>query len=292
MQADKPIVTQSATVLRAMTPDELDGLLKAAALVTQEAAKGRKYESASNPMTGKLICILEERLERAKAAMTVAKSTSLAAYWHGITDVKMPNHAMTCAVAYGTYVRCELIEEKIYDICSANIIELAGNIVNAVKGDVTHEAVQAAAAQLKEHGKDAPKNLRAILARVKPRKPMDAEKAQELLRQIFDDGHLNLTIAEAAAEMCYLTGTEAKDSYFALAAAGILTDKHFGAEQVDKWVSEYQRATAPVKMTPGATPPPGTAPQVPVPSVPSAETEAEAEDEEKEDEAELQEAAA
>jgi hypothetical protein len=200
-----------------MTPDELDDLLKAAALVTQEAAKGRKYESASNPMTGKLICILEERLERAKTAMTVAKSTSLATYWLGITQVKLPNHAYTCAVAYGTYVRCELIEEKTYDICSANIIELAGNIVNAVKGEVTHEAVAAAAEQLKEHGKDAPKNLRAILARVKPRKPMDAEKAQEMLRQIFDDGHLNLTFAEAAAEMCYLTGTEAKDSYFALA---------------------------------------------------------------------------
>ena len=39
--------------------------------------------------------------------------------------------------------------------------------------------------------------------------------------------------------MCYQTGDEAKDSYFALIAAGTLVDKHFG-EQADAWGQEHQ----------------------------------------------------
>jgi hypothetical protein len=272
-----------------MTPDELDALLKDAALITKEADKGRKYAVNSNPATGKLICVLEERLERSKASMTIAKSTSLATYWQGITGVKMPNHAMTCAVSFGTFVRCELIEEKIYDICSANIIELAGTIVNACKGEVAHEAVHAAAEQLKEHGKDAARNLRAILARVKPRKPMDAEKAQELLKQIFADGHLNLTFAEAAAEMCYLEGDEAKDSYFSLVACGITVDKHFG-EQADKWIAEREKFTAKPQLNPGGTPPATPTPTAITLVEAEQKEQAEADETEQEDAAQLQEA--
>jgi hypothetical protein len=156
----------------------------------------------------------------------------------------MPNHAMTCAVAYGTFVRTEQIDEKTYDLCSAHMIELAGAISNAVDGVIANPAIAEAAAQLKECGKDAPKNLRAILKRVKPPQPMDAQTAQDKLQAIFDDGHLNLVIAGMAAEMCYQTGDEAKDSYFALAAAGITVDKHFGEGHVDTWITEYQRRAA------------------------------------------------
>ncbi len=51
------------------------------------------------------------------------------------------------------------------------MIELAGAISNAVNGEIAHAAIAKAAAQLKERGKDAPKNLRAILKEVKPAKP-------------------------------------------------------------------------------------------------------------------------
>jgi len=77
---------------------------------------------------------------------------------------------------------------------------------------------------------------------IKPAKPMDAETAQEKLQQIFDDGHLNLAIAGCAAEMCYQTGDDARDSYFALIAAGILVDKHFGETQVETWITERAKA--------------------------------------------------
>ena len=225
-----------------MTPDELDKLCISAAITVQEAKQSADFSRASNPVTGKLICVLEERLEQSKAAMTIAKSTSLAKYWDGITKSKLPNHAMTCAVCFGACVRTELLSEKDYDLNSANCIELTGAIVNAVDGEIANPAIARAVAQLKERGKDAPKNLRAILKEVKPAKPMDAETAQEKLQQIFDDGHLNLAIAGCAAEMCYQDGDEAKDSYFALIAAGILVDKHFGETQVDEWIAARSKS--------------------------------------------------
>jgi hypothetical protein len=234
----KVVVTQSLTTLRALTPDELDVLCKEAAKTVKEAKDSADFSRASNPMTGKVICVLEERLNKAKAEKTIASNTSLAKYWEGITGSKMPNHAMTCAVAFGTFVRCELVTEKDYDLCSANVLELAGAISNAVNGEVGHAAVTQAAEQLKERGKDATKKLRAILKEVKPPKPMDADTAQEMLKKIFADGHLKLVIAEAAAEMCYLDGQEAKESYFALIAAGCLVDKHFG-ETADAWLAEH-----------------------------------------------------
>jgi hypothetical protein len=250
----KVVVTQSLNTLRALTPDELDTLCREAAKTVKEAKDSAEFSRASNPMTGKVICVLEERLNKAKSEKTIASNTSLAKYWEGITKSKMPNHAMTCAVAFGTFVRCELISEKDYDLCSANVLELAGAISNAVNGEVTHAAVARAATQMKERGKDAPKTLRAILKEVKPPKAMDAADAQELLAKIFADGHLNLAIAECAAEMCYQDGQDAKDSYFALIAAGILVDKHFG-DKADTWLREHQdyeakkaAATAPVRL--------------------------------------------
>jgi hypothetical protein len=242
-----------------MTPEELDNLAIEAAKTVQEAKQSADFSRASNPSTGKVICVLEERLNKAKSDKTIASNTSLARYWEGITKVKMPNHAMTCAVCFGTFVRTEQIDEKTYDLCSANMIELAGAISNAVNGEIAHPAIAKAAAQLKERGKDAPKNLRAILKEVKPAKPMDAETAQEKLHQIFANGHLNLAIAEAAAEMCYLTGDEAKDSYFALIAAGVLVDKHFG-EQADAWCAERAKSQA-NRPPPPPPPQPQDAPQ-------------------------------
>src|ERR1019366_5600621 len=124
----KVVVNHSVITLRAMTPDELDQLAIDAAKTVQEAKDSAKFTTASNSSTGKVICVLEERLEKAKSEMTVAKNTSLAKYWEGITKAKMPNHAMTCAVCFGSFVRTEMIDEKTYDLCSANIIELAGAI--------------------------------------------------------------------------------------------------------------------------------------------------------------------
>jgi len=239
----KVVISHSVTVLRAMTPAELDALAIQAAETVKEAKESARFSQASNPATGKVICVLEERLERAKTENLIAKNTSLAKYWEGITKSKMPNHAMTCAVCFGSFVRTEKIDEKTYDLCSANIIEVAGAISNAVDGDLTNPAIEEAAVQLKEHRKDAPKNLKAILKRVKPAKPMDAETAQERLQAIFDDGHLNLVIAGVGAEMCYQTGDEAKASYFCLVSAGVLVDKHFGAE-ADAWIEERNKLVA------------------------------------------------
>jgi hypothetical protein len=245
----KVVTNHSVAVLRALTPEELDALCVKAALVVQEAKQSADFNKASNPSTGKLICVLEERLNEAKTAKHIASNTSLAKYWEGITKTKMPNHAMTCAVAFGTFVRTEQIDEKTYDLNSANCIELAGAISNAVNGEIAHPAIAKAAAQLKERGKDEAKNLRAILKEVKPPKAMTPEDAQELLQRIFDDGHLKLAIAGCAAEMCYLEGDEAKDSYFALIAAGTLVDKHFG-EQTDAWMAAYGKAQGAKVATP------------------------------------------
>ena len=275
MQAkQKAVVNVSITVLRTLSALELDTLAIEASKTVKEGKDLVDFSRRSNPVTGKVICALEERMEKAKAENFLAKNMSLARYWEGITKTKMPGHAMSCGVAFGTLVRTEQIDEKTYDLCSANMLELAGAISNAVDCNVTHEAIAKTVEQLKERGKDAMKNLRAILLSVKPRKPMDAEDAAERLKQIFADGHLNLTFAVAAAEMCYLEpqSDEAKDSYFALSAAGITVDKHFGDEQIDKWINLFQKPNAPANTpapNPNAIQLPAPAPQAPVETAPT-----------------------
>ena len=77
-----------------------------------------------------------------------------------------------------------------------------------------------------------------------PPVPMTIEEAQEKLRKILKDGHLNMVIAGCAAEMCYQTGAAAHDAYLTMISAGIMADKHFGA-QTDAWIAESRAQLQP-----------------------------------------------
>lgn len=195
-------------MLVAMNADELDALAKDATKVEKDAKSATDNHKSSFPAAGKIVCALEERLNNLISDKKIASNTSLATYWKSITDQKLNNHALSCANAFGTYVRTGLIDEKDYDLNSANCLELASSISSNVGGMIEHEAITAAAAELKERGKDEAKNLRAILDSVKERKVMDAERAKELLAQIFADGHLELAIHTVGAQLAYETDAD------------------------------------------------------------------------------------
>ena len=229
-----------------MEAGEQDKFVRQADQTIKETKHAREVEQASNPRTGKLICAIECRLESAKANNTVARNTTLAMYWKAIvgsTKAKVPTHALTCAVTFGTLVLSEHLTEKDYDLCSSNMIELAGEICNVVAGDIAHPILPKVCKELKERSKDAMKNLRALKLEVKPREPMDAETAQKKLAEIFGDGHLNLVIAEMAAQMCYLDHTNGESPFLALLSAGVLVDRHFGP-QAEVWTATFSGESA------------------------------------------------
>src|SRR5258708_30490596 len=117
---------------------------------------------------GKLLCALEIRLEAAKKASAIAPNKTLAEFFKDQYGSPVQTHPLSLQNAFGAYVLTTLITETDYDCNSGNCLELAARIVTAVNGDLTHEAVAKAAAELTERSNKAARNLRDILATVKP----------------------------------------------------------------------------------------------------------------------------
>ncbi len=216
-----------------------------------------------------MICVFEERLNELKSDRNpdgspkkrqIAANTSLASYWESITSkvkggngkpIKLNNHALSCAVAFGTFVRSELIGELDYDKNTAQCLELAASISTAVGGDITHDAVMQAADELKDRSKDSAKNLQAILDTVKEPSAMTVEQAQKAIARILSGGHLPVVIAAVGAEIAHITDAEvARNSFFGLNTAIEMFSANVDEKQVrrfsdkvmDGWVAAYQAA--------------------------------------------------
>lgn len=180
---------KSIDFIRELDIDDQDAMVRKSGELKKSLDSINKTYKSSFPTDGKLICVVQERLERLKAQRLIASNTSMADYWKTLGGEKLNPHAMSCAVAFGTYVQTEIISESDYDLCPSSLLETAASISTAVGGDVQHAAVASAAFQLKERGKDAARNLKAILETVKPREPMKPEKAQQLIADLLADGY-------------------------------------------------------------------------------------------------------
>jgi hypothetical protein len=242
-----------------MSVEKQDELAKQLAKVEKQAKDATSAHVTSFVGAGKIVCIIEERLNDLKSDRNpdgtpkkrlIAANTSLAAYFESITKTKLNNHWLSCALAFGTYVRSELITEEVYDKQTGRNLEIAASISTAVGGDVTHSAVLEAADELKDCSKDADKfkNLKAILDSVKPAKPMTPEKAKELIARLIAEGMMTTVVIPAiGAEIANLQKVEdGKIAFFAMDTAMSMFAQNkdengaqrFDEKTMQKWYDE------------------------------------------------------
>lgn len=234
--------------LLAMSPDELDGLANASVDMEKLSKTSAEMHKSAFPAVGKVVCAIEERLNTLVSKKLIASNTSLASYWGSITKAKLNNHALSCAVSFGAFVRTDLIAESDYDLATSQCLELAGSISNAVGGDVTHKVMPLAATQLKERGKNAAKNLRDILSMVKEGKAITPEKALEMTKALFADGHLLLVMHAATAEIAYVAPDDEKRLNEIWQVLNLGLDRAGTPAQQDQWLADAQAKTAPIEV--------------------------------------------
>jgi hypothetical protein len=265
--------------LRALSVEEQDKLARQAGALEKSSKDATLAHKTSFPAIGKVVCVIEERLNELKAdrdangapkKRQIASNTSLASFWESITKSRLNNHWYSCAVAFGCYVRSELITEADYDKNTAQCLELAASISTAVGGDVTHAAVMAAAEELRDRSKKSAENLRGILDTVKDPKEMTVEQAQKALARILGAGHLNVVIAGIGAEIAHVTDSEmARNAFFGIITAGDMFaanvdetgQRRFSDAVLNAWAETHAKANAkPTEAPSTPAPAPETAP--------------------------------
>lgn len=244
----------SLAALRTLSIVEQDKLVKSFEEAGKNASALKKDHTQSAPVIGKLACILEERLNRGIAAGAIAPNTGLSDFYKTTYGVRPSTHVLTLKNAFGAFVQKELVSEQDYDLNSGNCLELAGRILTAVKGDLTHEAVTKAAVQLKERGKDAAKNLRAILASVKPTEKMDPKTAIETFEAICADGHFSLVVTHAPDVFEKCPPETQKEIYTAFIQSLERMETILGPDRITAIATEMSAAIAPVKHVIAPTP--------------------------------------
>jgi len=220
---------------------------------------------------GKLACLAEIDLNTAIKANVFPANKSLASYIEDLTGQKPANHGLTLKNAFGSFVIPGHITENDYDINSSNCLELAARIVTAVKGDLTHVAVQLAIAELKERGEKEAANLRDLLAGLKPSEKLTATEALTMLAQIRADGQLGVLLVQLPDEMLLLAESDQRSAYLSLAHTVENVNRVFGAK-ADAWIVEQTKNEAPVTETRAGVPvlPKAIAPAAPNTAAPTA----------------------
>jgi hypothetical protein len=222
----------------------VDSLAKSYAKTRSTLKTVRETEKDEAPQVAKVYCALEMRLNAMKQSNFVSANKSLTEYIKDITGEKPPTHALTLKNAFGGYVVTKLIDEPTYDANSNNCLELAAKIMDACKGDTTHEAVGKAVFQLKERSKNEAKNLRAILATVKPPEKLTAEDAVRMFDEILASGHFVAVIPQLPDAMKAFVADEQKAAYLAMTNTLERIDKAFDTEAWSKAASSAIEITA------------------------------------------------
>jgi hypothetical protein len=233
-----------ATILTMEIPQQ-DELARQFVADRQKVNVARTTVKESVKVFGKVACALEIRLDNGKKVHAFAPNKTLAEFIADITGQKPPTHAMTLKNTFGGYVLTDLITETDYDLNSSNCLELAGRILSAVKGDLTHDAVVRAAAQLKERSDKEASLLRGILDSVKPVDKMTVEDALEAFEDICASGHVSACLAQLPDEVAKMTESEQKITYVAVAHAVNRLDTKLG-DKVDAWANEASETWSPV----------------------------------------------
>jgi len=201
---------------------------------------------------GKLLCALEIRLEAGKKANAIAANETLAEYFKKQYGGPVQTHPLSLKNAFGAYVGTSLITETDYDVNSGNCLELAARIVTAVNGDLTHDAVKRAAAQLIERSNKEAKNLRDILASVKPAAKLTPDEALEMFERIAADGQLPVVLAHLPDTALKLPEGQQREIYVALGTGFNRYDTALGMAKTAAWTAEMDAATAPVQLVQAA----------------------------------------
>ncbi len=232
----------------------VDQLARDYAKSGQKVKEARDNYKDQTKAVGKVYCALEIRLNKGKELNLLPANKSLAEFIKDIAGERPPTHALTLKNAFGAYVKTGFITETDYDSNSNNCLEIAARIVDAVKGNLTHDAVGKAAAELKARTDKEAKTLRDILATVKPAKAMTAEEAVDAIHEIADAGHLVCVLPEIPDILAEMSEKDQKDAFIAFGRTLERIEKALG-EKADAWIAEAQKATAPVTVAPGSASP-------------------------------------
>lgn len=265
--------------LRKLTADEQDTLLKQAAAITAKVEASKEANESSHPVTGKLLFVLEERLNAGIAANLIAKNTGLETFVKTILGdkLKISPRAFSCKNAWA-FVVAKLITEKDYGLVGATCLELGASILRECGNRLDAEEVLRAAQILRERPDKKAALLRAIRDSLKGPRKIKHEKALEMFNELYNQGYLvaGLYVAAEHAEHIqdsfdtYLDagsavldqiGTlEIRAQYFAARAAKKAAERKAAAEK-----AAGQNAGTPATETPAPAPAPAETP-VEVPS--------------------------
>jgi len=167
----------------ALPLEEQDGMFKGyAGLVAGVKAK-KDDERESAIVIGIGLHVLEIRLNKGKELHLFPLNKSLTELFKDITGANPPTHALTLKNAYA-YVTSGFIPEKDYLLNSSNCLQLAARILAEAKS-FDHPAIALTVKELTERSKDEAKNLRKILAELKPAKTMTPDEALEAMEEIL-----------------------------------------------------------------------------------------------------------
>lgn len=229
----------------------VDTLAKAYVKKNQKLKETKGDFKDATKAFGKVACALEIRLNHGKDQKVLPANKSLAEFIKDVTGEKVPTHALTLKNAFGSYVLTGLISEDDYDSNSNNCLEIAARVVDAVKGNLAHDAVTKAAAELKARTDKEAQNLRDVLASVKPAERMTAEEALENLEQIAAHGHLVPAIAHLLdVIVAQQVEREQREAYLALASTLERVDSALN-EKVETWLASRNQ---PIQVTAAGIP--------------------------------------
>jgi len=218
----------------------IDGLAKDFAKKNARVKEVRDDYKDAAKAAAKVYAVLEIRLNTGKEKNLIAANKSLGDFIKDITGEKPPTHALTLKNAFAGYVMSGLTTEGDFDSNSGNCLELGARILTEVKGDLTHDAVVKATAQLKERSDKEAKNLREILASVKPVEKLTAEDALEMFQRIVQEGQLGVCLAELPDYFSQgMPETDQRENYLAFGRCLERIDVALG-EKVDLWTSAAQ----------------------------------------------------
>ncbi len=235
----------SYAAIIALTIEAQDDLARSFVKGNAKLKDTRDEQNEGSKVIGKLLCVLEERLEKGKTAMAIAPNKTLKEFFKDTYGAALQNHPYSLKNAFGAFVRTALVTELDYDVNSGNCLELAGRIVTACNGNLEHQAVKDAAFQLKERSNKAAKNLREILLTVKPAAKMTAEETIEMMETISSDGQLAVAIAVLPDLVLKMTEEEQLAMYGTFARALQAFDEKAG-HLADAYSQRLENAEAPI----------------------------------------------
>lgn len=190
----------------AMGPDDLAETCRALLTVKTSAKDATDSHKDSWKVAAKVLCAVKENLVAAQRARLVPMNRSVKEHFENFTGKKGVNisgHCYSLADAFSVYVTAGKIPESDWDLASANALETAGRIYDLVvdKGGLAHEAVEKAAAILRQRGDGYQKVLKALKESLDTPKKLKEEDVRGFLLRAFADGHCEVVACEIAAEM-------------------------------------------------------------------------------------------